>query len=650
MPACRTFGLSHVTPHPPPAHSPAPQARKSGSPSVVLRLGAWIAAIASLAVVSILASITVAELSSGEARAINLAGSLRMQSYVIRAAASQAGTARQEPAGLEQAVAEFELRYRSPELQQAIPGRADHPVRLAYEAVGELWVGRFQPAALKAGAEGSNSSSLQVETVEMVSRIDHLVALVEEGLESKLQWLRLVQGISLILLLMVGATTVLQLKTRVLHPLDRLLDSARRVQRGDFSVRLPPGPPDELGQLGEAFNFMVEDLSCSYARLESRVQEKTEALARSNHSLMLLYRTTRALSERAVTRATLQQVLQDVVQVIGVRTGAVCLGKPGEADIATESTGPLPVPVRDLCAAACRGCEKGGSAGGTRPPEGGAGETISVPLFDGTRSHGAMILIPPDQQALETWQIELLETVGRHVGAALASTQRSEESHRLALLDERSVIARELHDSLAQSLSYLKIQVTRLQTLLGRTSPPAPVNEIVGELRDGLNEAYRQLRELLTTFRLRIDGRGLNAAIDDTVQEFRRRTGLEITLENGLSGFELGANREIHVLQIIREALSNIERHAQARKVAVSLSTDGAGRVQVTIDDDGIGFDDTARPLHRYGIVIMRDRAQSLAGELTVLPREGGGTRVELDIPAAPPHQETTQPAQGGLA
>ena len=90
MPACSTLGNSRVTPHPPPADTPAPRTRKPGSPSVVLQLGAWIAAIAGLAVVSILASITVAELSSGEARAINLAGSLRMQSYVIRAAAGPA--------------------------------------------------------------------------------------------------------------------------------------------------------------------------------------------------------------------------------------------------------------------------------------------------------------------------------------------------------------------------------------------------------------------------------------------------------------------------------------------------------------------------------------------------------------------------------
>ena len=448
---------------------------------------------------------------------------------------------------------------------------------------------------------------------------------------------------------------MIQLKTRVLRPLDDLLDSARRVQRGDFSVRVPQSRPDELGQLGEAFNFMVEDLSRSYAQLENRVQEKTEALARSNHSLKLLYRTTRTLSERAVTRETLLQVLRDVEQVIGVHGGALCLGNPDEAEIVTDSDILPAAEIKALCEAGCQGCDSSTGRAGARhfAPETKTDRprphTLSVPLFDGSRSHGALLLIPAERQTLDPWQIELLETVGRHLGTALATSQRNEERHRLALLDERSVIARELHDSLAQSLSYLKIQVTRLQTMLARTTPPAPVIEVVGELRDGLNEAYRQLRELLTTFRLRIDGRGLNAAIDDTVREFRRRSGLEISLDNSLAGLELAASREIHVLQIIREALSNIERHARARRVAVRLATDGAGRVRVTVEDDGVGFDETARPLQRYGIVIMRDRAQSLDGRLAVMPREGGGTRVELDFPAAAPLTESHPPTQGGV-
>lgn len=635
---------------PPPAAPTPPRLRR---PSVVLRLGAWIAAIASLAAVSIFASITVAELSSGEARAINIAGSLRMQSYAIGAALAQ-----DDAPGTGLAIAAFEQRYASPDLLRALPQHPDDATRRAYDTVGSLWAERFRPAAraaeaaLAAGRPAGPPPTAEITRI--VEAIDRLVVLIEVGLEDKLQLLRLVQGISLVLLAIVGAAAVFQLKRKVLLPLQDLLTSADRVRRGDFAVRVPIREADELGRLGEAFDFMVEDLSRSYAQLENRVREKTEELARSNQSLNLLYRTTRALSERAVTRATLQQVLDDMEQVVGVTSGAICLSRADEPETVCR-TGADGIAIDALCRTTCHGCESGGRAIVAHPKPAGGGQTIAAPLFDGSRSHGALLLSLPAGQALAPWQLDLLETVGRHVGAALAATQRNEERHRLALLDERSVIARELHDSLAQSLSYLKIQVTRLQTLLRKSPTPEPVTEIVGELRDGLNEAYRQLRELLTTFRLRIDGRGLNAAIDDTVQEFRRRTGLEIVLDNRLAGVELAPSREIHVLQIIREALTNIERHARAGRVTVTLARQDADRLRVTVDDDGVGFDEADRPLHRYGIVIMRDRAQSLAGELGVHPREGGGTRVALDFPAeapAPdaPLSDSPSSAQGSVS
>jgi len=601
---------------------------------VVLRLGAWIAAIASLAMVSILASITVAELSSGEARAINLAGSLRMQSYLIDAIISSRDHAGDLQA-MEQAFAEFEARYRDPELQRAIPRQAGDPVRTAYNDVGAWWSGRFRAAASRAISTPQNSISLRADTAEMVTRIDRLVALVEQGLEAKLQWLRLVQGISLVLLLAVGAGAVFQLKAHFIKPLADLLDSAHRVRRGDFSVRVPARDADELGQLGEAFNFMVEDLSRNYAQLEQRVQEKTEALARSNRSLNLLYSTTQRLSERAVTHTTLLNTLQDVEQVIGIRSGALCLGRSDQLAILGDQI--QAAEVERLCQSGCLGCDSDSGRLRTLPQaDPSSVRAVAVPLFDGSRSHGAMLLEQADGTELSPWQVELLETIGHHIGTALAASRRNEESHRLALLDERSVIARELHDSLAQALSYLKIQVARLQKLLGPQQSET-VNEVVGELRDGLSEAYRQLRELLTTFRLRIDGRGLNAAIDDTVQEFRRRSGLAISLDNHLAGPELAPGREIHVLQIIREALSNIERHARATQVRVSLANDGPAHIRAHVEDDGVGFAQQSPPLNRYGLVIMRDRAESLAGELQISPREGGGTQVVLRFPVAPP-------------
>lgn len=639
----------------PPSASPSfsPPGR-TGTPSVVVRLGCWIAAIASLAALSIIISIIIADLSSGEARAINMAGSLRMHSYAIQSTVGLDEGESPAPR-LEQALAEFERRYAHPDLLKAIPTTETHPIRQAYREIGTEWREHYRPAVLRCAPDAAARRALQGDTARIVSRIDRLVALVEEGLETKLQWLRLIQGISLGLLLVLGASAVLQLKRHVLRPLGELLASARIVQRGNFDVRIPRREPDELGQLGEAFNFMVEDLSRIYGELEDRVQEKTEALARSNRSLQLLYRTTHALSEKAVTRDTLLQVLKDVEALIGLRAGALCLGRSG-LTVNTGQPGDASR-LQALCESSCVGCgDDDIPLTSVQVGHAGPGErSLSVPLFDGTRNHGAMLLLQADAEPLEAWQLELLQAVGRHIGSALAALHRDEERHRLALLDERSVIARELHDSLAQSLSYLKIQVTRLQSLLGRNPPPERVNEVVQELRDGLSEAYRQLRELLTTFRLRIDGRGLPAAIEETVQEFRRRTGLEISLDNRLSSLDMPPDREIHVLQIIREALSNIERHARATQVRIALENLPDTTMLVTIDDNGIGFDAQATPIHRYGIVIMRDRAQSLKGELQVRPRPEGGTRVELVFPGqagaiSPPHPATTHtPASGSI-
>ena len=619
-------------PHPSDNPAQPDEARPGPGPSVVWRMGAWIAAIAGLAMVSILASITVAELSSGEARAINLAGSLRMQSYLIDAIVS----GRDDPGNaqaIEDAFDEFEARYRAPALQQAIPRQGDDPARLAYGEIGAWWQAHFRPAALRALKTRPDGPALRGDTAEMVTRIDHLVALIEQGLEDKLEWLRLVQAVSLVLLLIVGAGAVLQLKADVVRPLALLLGSARRVRNGDFSVRVPPREPDELGQLGEAFNFMVEDLSRHYARLEQRVHDKTEELARSNRSLNLLYGTTRRLTERTVTHAALLDTLHDVAQALGIRASALCLGTGGQITLLGDP-GPAAEGER-LCRNGCPGCDGGNGRLLPLPGADASGRMVAVPLFDGTRNHGAMLLQQANGAELAPWQVELLETIGHHIGTALAATRRNEERHRLALLDERSVIARELHDSLAQALSYLKIQVARLHKLLG--PQPQPVTEVVGELRDGLNEAYRQLRELLTTFRLRIDGRGLGTAIDNTIQEFRRRSGVAIQLDRQLDGPELPPEREIHVLQIIREALSNIERHARAGQVWVSLANDGPGHIRVRIEDDGIGFAQQSPPVNRYGLVSMRDRAESLAGELQVSPRTGGGTQVDLRFPIAPP-------------
>jgi two-component system nitrate/nitrite sensor histidine kinase NarX len=257
-----------------------------------------------------------------------------------------------------------------------------------------------------------------------------------------------------------------------------------------------------------------------------------------------------------------------------------------------------------------------------------------VPLSEAGTPYGVMLLRLPEGIELADWKLKLLESIGHHIGAALATAKRSDERRRIALMEERSVIARELHDSLAQSLSYLKIQVTRLKSHLdgGQTA------DIVEELKLGLNNAYRQLRELLTTFRLRMDGRGLSDALQDAVREFSQRTGIEFRLHDRLLGHELDASEQIHVLQVVREALANVEHHANAQRADVRLAIEH-GRLRVTVDDDGVGIRQAEPPTHHYGLAIMRDRAASLHGTLMISRRPEGGTRVEMEFTPRGPYQ-----------
>jgi two-component system nitrate/nitrite sensor histidine kinase NarX len=246
-----------------------------------------------------------------------------------------------------------------------------------------------------------------------------------------------------------------------------------------------------------------------------------------------------------------------------------------------------------------------------------------------------MHLALPPGKALEQWQLELTETIGRHIGAALANAERREEHRRLGVLEERGAMARELHDSIAQALAYTQIQVTRLAATLRAEGHGTSSQQVLEELRDGLGNAYRQLRELLATFRLQLGSQGLGATLRETVADFERRSGVTTVLDDRIGDVDLGINQQVHVLQIVREALSNVAHHARARHAAVHLQLLGDRQVEVTVEDDGIGIAARESPRGHFGLTIMRDRAQLLDGDLVVArrPAPAAGTRVRLTFP-----------------
>ncbi|TGG94035.1 HAMP domain-containing protein [Natronospirillum operosum] len=209
----------------------------------------------------------------------------------------------------------------------------------------------------------------------------------------------------------------------------------------------------------------------------------------------------------------------------------------------------------------------------------------------------------------------------------------ADERARVALQEERSVIARELHDSLAQTLTYQKMQLSLLQTRLqGRYPEDSDWQETVSILRTNVNEGYRKLRELLSTFRLQLNHPDLDTALASTVSELQPNTPTHLLVAGRFGDLGLAPQREIHILHILREALSNIIKHAEAETAQVSIER-RYNEVSVRVSDDGRGLPVAVQEdgQQHWGLSILGERARQLGGTLQIRRRtDGPGTEVTL--------------------
>ncbi len=199
-------------------------------------------------------------------------------------------------------------------------------------------------------------------------------------------------------------------------------------------------------------------------------------------------------------------------------------------------------------------------------------------------------------------------------------------------MEERATIARELHDSLAQSLSYLKIQVSLLKRSINRSDKSysgEQTQEFIKELDSGLSAAYTQLRELLTTFRLTIKEGSFGHALQQMLLQLNEQTSAKIDLNNEMSSAEMDAHQKVHLLQLIREATINAIKHADASLIEVSCRERGT-ELTVKVSDNGKGFDKHHAQLNHYGMSIMEERASRLGGTLQIESSLGKGTDVSL--------------------
>lgn len=583
--------------------------------------------IAFLSFISMTLSTSIADNSLGKANAINSAGSLRMMSYRLLAYAETGSSTTK----ISSAAAEFQVRLDA--LEEFILYRAADYSELPkhFEKVHNTWEKVIYPMLLSINGKPTPVQLQKLEQVipAFVEQIHQVVFLLEQDLEDKIALLRSLQIALLLMTIAVCLVTMWMMKNQVVRPLRNLLSVAKRVRDKDFSAKADHTDQDELGQLGETFNMMVSEIATTYENQNRLIDERTRELTDSNRSLELMYKSALQLSDSTITSAGLKQLLDDIERELDLGAGTVCISEHGVFPAHRLTSNLIKNDIEKLCGErGCEDCFKKSKVSAAMSISDGQ-EMIFVPLKDMGSITGVMPFKINSQDSIPAWKIRVLEAIGSNLSMALSKMQHQEELHRIAVLEERSTIARELHDSIAQSLSYLRIQVARLEK--NHLTPDAQ-HEIVTELKSGLATAYKELRELISAFRLKIDERGFQTALRETTEEFAHRCNINIQCQNDLSPTLLSANEEIHVLRIIREALANIEKHAGANNVLIDANATDDNHVHILISDNGVGIGDAKSPENHYGLIIMEDRAQSLGGEITIRNGHAGGTDVLLSF------------------
>lgn len=599
--------------------------------SLVARIVASLLAISAMALVSIAVTMTVANDSRGDAAAINMAGSLRMNTHQILAALLRY---EQHPDaahgdGVATLVERFETRLASPELTDALPGATDHALRRQHRELYSRWTNEIIPEITRTlEANGRQGPDLEPTLEALVGDIDAMVTLLEQNSESKIQLLIILQVLFLALTVVVVAIALYDIRHNLVTPLRHLLVLAREAARRNFGYRTHLRGSDELALLGRTFDNMAEELATSYAELEAHASLKKAELERSNRAMQVMHDGSRALygggNDLCASAAPMLRQLEQLLDVGPIRLSLNDPHDDRQIPILATHSPHRPEYCRDHDCHACLIDPQP-----LKLEQAQQGECLLLPVSVGELMLGTLEVWHSRSQPLSDSVRRLLNALADQLATAVYLQRRIEEQQQVTLMNERTIIARELHDSLAQSLSYLKMQVARLERMQQKEAPRESQAAVFDELRTGLDSAYRQLRELLTTFRLKLEGPGLASALHQTAREFGKRLGYPVILEVDVPPHLLNPNEEIHVLQVVREALANVLKHANAHWAAITINFQEA-RLHVVIEDDGIGLDDDSSPPMHYGLVIMRDRADTLGGEMTLHNRPGGGTRLAL--------------------
>ena len=613
-----------------------------------------------VALIAISSTLYISWQLEGGAAAINDAGSERYRSFQISFLLAQYV---QQPTvevqrDIEAKIRQFErvmsgLEQGDPNRPLSLPKNREVQAQMA--KLRKVWQENIKPRIRRIldATQQREQELMLAEYRPVVSKfvenINELVAMVELSNARATTVLRTFQ-IVLITLALIGTVLLMKLfSVMVVGPVKSLQEGIQRMAKADFSVRLKAEKRDEFGELAGGFNKMADQLHDLYTNLEQRVEDKSRSIEMKNRELAALYDVAAFLNSSTAIEPMCNIVLEKLATLVDAHDGVVRLMdlKGEELKIVASRGVSKTFLSEELCLEVgnclCGEAARDGiamSADFSSPfqrlplhtcKRDGFQSVVAIPIRSKQQVLGMINLFFETPRTLPPSEIRLLESVGQHLGVAIENQQLIAREKEMAISEERNLLAQELHDSIAQSLAFLNIQVQLLRDDL-KQGQIATAMQGLEQIREGVQESYDDVRELLVHFRTRVGNADLETAVRSALEKFEGQTGIRTSFSYRGKVPDLPPEHVLQAMHIVQESLSNVRKHAKATLVDVELACDG--KCSLIIRDNGIGFDvarDTGDT--HVGLSIMRERAYRIDAELALESAPGRGTLMHLTLP-----------------
>ncbi|RIK45073.1 MAG: hypothetical protein DCC57_16925 [Chloroflexi bacterium] len=620
-----------------------------------LRSRLWLLFLAFLLLVVGSVTITFVALNAqhADALSINLAGRQRMLSQQMTWLALTApdgaalAAARQRFAQTLHALRAGGTALDPADLPVVLLPQTDPAAQARLAEVAQAWQ-RFDRELARQPAGGAppldaslTDASLTEASLALLDRLDAAVSRMAQVSQAKVRRLQAVQALFLALALWLLYSGYRLTQRRLVTPLAALDAAAQRMAAGDLEQAISPLADAELNQLAAALEAMRVEVLNSRRHLEERVGQRTRELSTAFElsqevtAQLELDRLLTSATDRARTllhgEAAALCLLDNESAMLHLAAGSgrgqasPALRQPVSAPLAGQVVGQGKTVVAQTACASC------GFLRGLADSQ-----CVATPLRAGSVILGALCVARPVDTTFEAEEQSALALLANAAAGAIVNARlveaRRTQAQQMAAQQERERLAAELHDNLAQTLSFLNFKVDRLEELVAAGAPTDAARELA-QMRSATTKAYQQVRSALTGLRAPTpQADALAAQLAGCVDEMRA-TGLPVTLHiDDEDALALPAIAQQQVIHIVREALTNVWRHAGAGRATVCAErVDGSARF--TIQDDGCGFDPaTVDGSAHLGLAIMRARAERSGGSLAVHSQPGQGTRVVVSF------------------